>query len=269
MLAEVNSRGKLWSGSLRYSILAALYVLYESISKSSYWFVPNLMVALCILLLCRRFLFDLRLGCALICMSLFYGLNMYAHWVPSRGHTEALFGFIFYLWLGAYAARNFSALQAFVARIPAPLLFSLAGLIGLVALFESSVLHAAGDPYAMSTLRVSNQLYSIVVALALFKVHKPVWPHALNVRSSTFGIYLTHMILMVFVVDFGMRMVFGSAVGPIAGSKAATATMLSLCSFLAIYAGSLALVGWLLRYPRLQWTVGVLSPGKAMSVLKG
>jgi hypothetical protein len=79
MLVFVNSQFPLFSGSLSHSVLMVMEILHDSIFATAYWFVPNLMVALCVLLLCRRFLFDLRLGFVLMCASLFYGLNMYAH----------------------------------------------------------------------------------------------------------------------------------------------------------------------------------------------
>jgi peptidoglycan/LPS O-acetylase OafA/YrhL len=254
----------LHSGSLSADILRTLELLYGYIFVSAYWFVPNLLFALCVLLYCRRFLMDLRLGCILMACSMFYGLNMYAHWVSGMDHSRAIFGFIFYLWLGMWAERHFAALQATMARIPAPFMFSLAAVTGLVALCESSGLSAAGDPFAMSSLRVSNQVYSIVMALALFKLHKPISPRIVNVRTTTFGIYLTHSVVLVLLLNLFVRPVLRGSVGPIAGSQALTAIVLSLCFFSATYGASLALTEWILRYPQLHWMVGVAIPDKTM-----
>jgi hypothetical protein len=251
------------SGSLLYNLLSVPVVLYVCIFRSPYWFVPNLLLALWIILHCVRFLSDLRLGCILMACSLFYGLNMYAHWMPSISHTDAMFGFIFYIWLGAWARRHLDALQSVMARIPSFIMFSLAAVTGLVAIYESYALNAAGDPYAMSTLRVSNQLYSIIVALALFKVLRPISPRALNVRTSTFGIYLIHTVAFV-LLDMLVQAFCGATVGPIAGSQAFTAIVLSLGFFTATYGASLALTVWILRYPQLHWMVGVSVQGKTM-----
>jgi peptidoglycan/LPS O-acetylase OafA/YrhL len=256
VFVQLSGQGQFHSGSLRSNIFQVISVLYSCVFQTPYWFVPNLMIAVFLLLHWRRHLLDLRLGCVLMGLSLFYGLNMYAHWFPNEDHTEAMFGFIFYLWLGVWAERHFATLQTVMARIPATVLFCLAGLIGLVALFESRGLSNAGDPYAMSSLRISNQAYSMVAVLALFKLRKPAWPKALNVRATTFGIYLTHTIVLILLMSAAAQMVSRGVAVSIAGSKVLTATVLSLACFLLVYGGSLALTEGVLRSPRLRWTIG-------------
>lgn len=77
------------SNSFLYNILSVPVVLYICIFTSPYWFVPNLLFALWIILHCVRFLSDLRLGCILMACSLFYGLNMYAHWITAAPALSA------------------------------------------------------------------------------------------------------------------------------------------------------------------------------------
>jgi hypothetical protein len=236
--------------------LWAFHRLQSCLFSSAYWFVPNLLIALCILLACRRFLFDLRLGGLLLALSLFYGLNIHAHWIPVVNHTGALFGFIFYQWLGAWAARNFEAIQAWIARTSMASLLGLAVLTGLVALLESTVLAKVGNPSPMNVLRISNQAYSIFVVLAIFKLRKPVWPRAVNVRTTTFGIYLTHVIVLFLLMGVVKRTVFPVLAGHGLNTVPAAAICLLLGIFVLAYWVSFALTEWLLSHPRLGWLVG-------------
>ncbi|MGA3343928.1 MAG: acyltransferase [Terracidiphilus sp.] len=256
LVAGDTVHGRLKHFSWRGDALYVFHSLFSCLFLSPYWFVPNLLIALCILVACRRFLFDRRLGGLLLTLSLFYGLNLYAHWIPIRDHTEALFGFVFYLWLGAWTARNFAAIQAWSARVSVPAFMALAALAGLAAFVESSVLLAAGNPHPMNTLRICNQAYSVILVLAIFKLRRPVWPRAVNVRATTFGIYLTHSIVMWFLACIIRRVIGKAATGQTSGWAAATAVCLSLGLFALTYSGSLTLSGWLIGHPRLRWMVG-------------
>lgn len=236
--------------------------LYNCLFGTAYWFVPNLLIALCVLLLCRRFLYDVRLGGALFAVSLLYGLNIYTHWVALSSHTEALFGFVFYLWLGAWAAKNMDAVMGWIERISMPAVIASAAMTGLVALQESELLARVGVADSMDTLRISNQLYSLVVVLLIVKIHKAISPRALNVRTSTFGIYLTHMIVLLPLISIASRTIKNSIVSSAWGATAGTAVCLSLVGFMATYGCSLALTKWLLGHPRLCWTVGASAANK-------
>jgi fucose 4-O-acetylase-like acetyltransferase len=255
ILANDAVDGKLRLDSIRGLILPVCSVVRTGM-LSPYWFVPNLFFALGIFIACRRFLFDLRMGCFLLAMSLFCGVNLYAHWIPAADHSQALFGFIFYLWLGAWTARNFAAIHAWLERTSMLPMVALAVLAGAAALVESSVLAAAGNPKPMNILRISNQIYSIAVVLVLARLRKPIWPHALNVRTTTFGIYLSHTIAIWLLAPVIKRMISTSVAGLTEGAHVATALLLTLGSFAITYGGSLALTQWLLGRPRLCWLVG-------------
>lgn len=224
--------------------------------STAYWFVPNLLIALCILLACRRFLFDLRLGCVLLTLSLFYGVNIHAHWVPFQNHSEALLGFVFYLWLGAFAARNFAAIQTWIMRIPTIALLGLAALAGCAAFAESSVLCDAGNLYPMNTLRICNQAYAVLLVLAVFKLSGSAWLQVLKVRATTFGIYLIHPVMAMVVMSLIKRTVGESLTGEPAVLVATIAVCLSLGGFIVVYGSSFFLACWLLGHPRLRWVVG-------------
>jgi hypothetical protein len=261
LLSNDALHGRLGPLSWREEALFALHRLLYCLFSSAYWFVPNLLIALCVLLACRRFLFDRRLGGVLLALSLFYGLYLYTHWIPFQDHTEALFGFVFYLWLGGWAARNFAATHAWSTRISMPTLIAFGTLAGLAALVESGVLFAAGNPRPMNSLRICNQAYSIVLVLAIFKLRKPVWPRVVNVRVATFGIYLTHIIVLWPLTCIVRRLMGEAVAGRAWAGAAATGVCLSLGFFVVTYGCSFSLTRWLLNRPRLRWMVGASVSG--------
>ena len=77
---------------------------------TSFWFVPNLLLCLALLLAFRRYLDRLIFGALLLAFSLFYAVNIYKNWIPSS-HSEALLGYVFYLWLGTYARPSSTQAQ--------------------------------------------------------------------------------------------------------------------------------------------------------------
>ena len=234
-------------------------LVYSQFS-SAYWFVPNLLIALCVLLLFRRFLFDFRAGCCFLTLSIFYGMDIYGQWIHLRDHTAALFGFLFYLWLGQWAARNFATIQRWSSRISTPALLAMGTLAGLAAFAESTLLSAAGNPYPMNTLRICNQAYAIVLVFAIFKLRMPVWPRWFNVRVTTFGIYLIHPIVLWFLKGASKRFIRHALTGESRLSASIVSVCLALCGFVIVYGSSLLLTKWLLGHPRLRWMVGAPLP---------
>ena len=244
--------GRLSIDSLRhYRMLGEL--LQIALFDTAYWFVPNLMLAIGVLLLCRRFLYDPRLGCTLLGVSLFYGINAYTQWLPIQSHTEALLGFVVYLWLGAWAAKNFDAFHAWSARIPALVLIAMAALTGLAAFAEGELL---SERAALNTLRITTQVYSVVVVLAIFKARRALWPRALNVRTSTFGIYLAHSVVLALLANLAKPFMFHGVTDKAWGANQAYAVFLLAGAFIATYMASLAITYWLIGRPHLCWMVG-------------
>ena len=167
----------------------------ETLLLSSFWFVPNLLLGICVLLLFRRVLFRKELGGVLLAVNLFYAVNIYGRWIESR-HTEALLGYVFFLWMGSYAAHHYAAFQVWLEKVRWKTLIGVAAL-GVVASFGEEMwlvhLHSA-DP--MNTLRVSNLVMSMPLLLAMAKAKRCVWPSFVDVRRNTFGIYLTHWMIL-------------------------------------------------------------------------
>lgn len=185
---------------------------------SPYWFVPNFFIALTLLLVLRRHLDDVRAGIALFTVSLFYGVNVYGKWIPAN-HTYAAFGFVFYLWLGSWIARHPQTLLPFVDRIRWSSL--LLGIVGTAALSlgEAHLLNRLHADNVVNTLRLSNQLFSVVAVLGLTKLRRPTWPRFIDVRAHTFGLYLVHPVC-IFLLTRGADMIFRF------GSRSAKGTLL-------------------------------------------
>ncbi len=87
----------------------------HTFASTSFWFVPNLLLCLLLLLVFRRYLEKLWFGGVLLAISLFYSLNIYTQWIDAH-HTRALFGFIFICGLGIMLASTSIASANFFTR---------------------------------------------------------------------------------------------------------------------------------------------------------
>lgn len=216
---------------------------------SAFWFVPNFIVALTCLVLLRRWLNDLRLGAVLLAVSLAYGANVYFNWIPSR-HTEALFAFVFYLWLGAWCAQRKEQFERWLRSIPVILLV-VSGLAAMfVAQWESSILMARSSVDPLNTLRFGNQLYAVVMTLLLLRIRRRTWPAFVDVGQTTYGIYLAHSLSIAIVFALGASAMPLHTLGP-AGLAAVVAILAATAYFLTFY-----LVRWVASSAQYSWVVG-------------
>lgn len=228
--------------------------VWTMLVDSSLWFVPNLLICIAVLLLFRRYLYDLRLGAALLAVNLVYVVNIYKLWFVSK-HSEALFAFVFYLWLGSFAARHFDKLSQFLRRVPGGVLVALAVGTGIASYLESRWLVVLGNPEPVNTLRLTNQIFSVCMVLMIFKVSRATWPRFTDVRRHTFGLYLSHpvaLILLMHVIRQAhlpvLRSIYGADAEGVVVWLAASAITYSVC---------LKATMWLSDRPSLQWLVGV------------
>lgn len=60
-----------------------------------YWFIPNFLFCITLLLIFKRFLYNYWFGAVLFLFVIFYTVNIYYAWIPS-GHTIAILGFVFF-----------------------------------------------------------------------------------------------------------------------------------------------------------------------------
>lgn len=241
---------------------------YSCLTETSFWFVPNLFVGLAILLIFRRHLRNLRFGAALLAINLIYVANLYARWWQTS-HTKAVFGFVFYLWLGSYASLHYRKIEQWISQIRMSVFVSLALLAGLAAFAEARLLDHLGSADPCNTLRLTNQFFSIFMVFILIKLRRATWPGFVNVRNHTFGIYLSHTIILVLLCDY-----FSIVLRRLNGTSADVLTsslpvgIAGKIIFTAVtYMLSLAVAKAFSASRSLQWVVG--SPSSEMQAKKG
>ena len=163
---------------------------------TSYWFILNFLICIGLLLLFKRHLYKLWFGVILGTLSLFYSLNLYYGWIVTQ-HSTALFGFVFYLWLGVYMNRYYENVMRYVHG------FSWTGTIVIVLIcflyadLETAFLLSKGSSDPFNTLRITNIAYSLAAFLLLLKIGKIEWlQKVVQPRITTFGIYLIHAIIL-------------------------------------------------------------------------
>ena len=175
---------------------ATIGMFFRVIFHSNYWFILNFLICIAILLIFKKYIYKWGFGLILGLFSFFYSVNLYFGWLPVE-HTTALFGFVFYLWLGIFLNKHFDRVKAILSKI------SFVSLIGInLVLFILSTLETVHlmdlnlqDPF--NTLRITNIFYSLGMFALLLKMGdmKNV-QKTLNPRHTTFGIYLLHQIII-------------------------------------------------------------------------
>ena len=227
----------------------------KSLTTTSLWFVPNLFLSLGVLLLFRRYLTTVVFGAVLLAANLFYAANIYTQWVPPQ-HTRAAFGFIFYLWLGHYAATHLGAFNRLLTSLSARILLSLTLCAVVLSLAEARLLLHLHLLDPLNTLRLSNQLFSVLVVLCLCKLPRPTWPGFVDVPRHTFGIYLSHALIVAFILTVIRRMLELPAAAVIAHNLLPRILLWIAATTLAWTAGFL-LSRSIAAQPSLCWLQGV------------
>ncbi len=221
--------------------------------QSIYWFVPNFVICLAVVLALYGRLPDSIQGPVLLAFSLFYGVNAYLNVIEPR-HTAAIFGFMFYLWLGSYAYQNHKALSRWLDRTSWARLASYAAIAAMLALAEYHVLRARSSVDPANTLRISNQAFSVFVALLIVKCKRSLCPSWIEVRTETFGIFLLHPIL---IELYQMNQVHIPALA-LARMRSNGLLMIGLGVVfgVVVYLTSLSITKQIRKVPGLRWMVG-------------
>jgi probable poly-beta-1,6-N-acetyl-D-glucosamine export protein len=217
---------------------------------SPYWFILNFLICIAILLVFKRYLYKTWFGIILALLSLTYSLNLHFRWFETT-HSAALFGFVFYLWLGVYLNRYFEAFKQWVARLSWGVIWT--GIIITLALSmaESFYLLDTGLKDAYNTLRITNILYSLIVFVALFKMGPIKAIQHLHPRQTTFGIYLIHFIILERI----LYMVFQPLALDFSQFNIWENTGITFARFLVAYVSSFYIT-LLLNRTKLKWMVG-------------
>ena len=236
---------------------ALLAEVSKSISTTAFWFVPNILFALGVLLLFRRYLRSLYFGSALFAANLFYVANIYGEWITPN-HPRALFAYIFPLWLGVYAAAHRNGFNRLLSRIPALTLAALTALSGVASYGESRLLlhlHSA-DP--LNTLRLSNQIFTVLVILCLCKFRGRIYPRFVDVPRHTFGIYLSHPLVASAVIGIIRRFLGLHVLSHVANRLALRIALWFVATFIIWTAGFL-ISRFIAARPSLCWLLGLTS----------
>ena len=227
---------------------------YTVMAHSPFWFVPNLLIGLCLLLVFRGYLYDLRLGAVLLAINLFYAANIYGQWVPSE-HSEALLGFVFYLWLGSYAAHRFELLHAWLGRVRLGWMVWAILMVACCCYGESRWIYHLQRTDPENTLRLSNQVCSVLGVLLLLKVKAPALPRFINPRRDTFGLYLSHTLAEELALLL-MQAVTGRHWPELLSSRAGLLLLWPML-FVMVYGLALAMTKALAWWPATSWLVGI------------
>ncbi len=172
------------------------YQIWKNVFLDNYWFVPILFFSLAVILPLRRYWRSRWLGAVLLILSYFYGVNQYYQWFPPS-HTTAVFGYLFYLWLGVQLFQHFTTERASVRRIPWWVVLMVLCFAISLMIVEDEISILRGFPNYYNALQISNQLYALVVLVVLIKLPATVrlMPSFIDVRKESYGIYLTHPIV--------------------------------------------------------------------------
>ena len=164
---------------------------------TSYWFIINFLISITILLIFRKHLYSLFLGIPLLLFTLFYAVDIHYEWIDPR-HTTAILGFVFFLWLGAQLRKHWDSIEKRAAQVPYAILIGLVILTFGASLYEMTELRGHSiDPF--NTLRISNIFFSLVFFALLLRIKNYKFVNSLKPRQTTYGIYLIHYILLVYL----------------------------------------------------------------------
>ncbi len=166
---------------------------------SNYWFIPNFLCCITVLLIFRKYLYSYFFGAILLFFTSIYVINIYGQWIEAR-HSTAILGFVFFLWLGAQFNRTLASIENWLKKTPV-FIWILAAIIAIVCGVKESLLlksmHSV-DPY--NSLRISNIFYSLICFFLFLRIKSFKLVNYLKPRETTYGIYLIHFILVAMVL---------------------------------------------------------------------
>lgn len=182
-----------------FSISSVIEILKGSIFYTPLWFIPNYLLALGIILLFYKYVGSKLFGLMLFVVMIIYSLFLVYSPAHATSHTTALFGFVFYLWLGIFIRQNNLVDKILGININILILITLA--LFSISVIESYLLYKNNLSTVFNILRFSNQLYSLSMFALLVKIcNAPPKFHFLNPRKETYGIYLYHGFITSFLI---------------------------------------------------------------------
>ena len=182
--------------NITYLYLVCKYV----VQYTAFWYIPNFLVCLLVIVLFAKYLKSIYFGAALFLITMGYTyFNVYSQH-HNGSHTTALFGFVFYMWLGMYIKTSglINAIRKFNPVILGGVLLFIFAMSNweIWQLFMHSNTHDC-----LNTLRIFNQLYSVAMFIFLVRCcgNKPNFG-IFRPRQETYGIYLYHYFFIFFFI---------------------------------------------------------------------
>jgi len=239
---------------LRHEKLAWIYhnELLRTVFFTPFWFVPILLFSLALMLPLRRYWNSGWLGLGTLLLTLVYSANLHMGWFPDS-HTTAFLGYLFPVWIGIQLYRRLDAVSSWVGRLPGWVPIAALCATYFAAVYEYSSFPKPG--YGSSALQISNLLYAFAVLLVLMRFPFRIAPTFIDARKDTYGIYLTHELVLMFTVG-----IFHLLVGePIQAAirTYGTASRISIWFLVTVFVFTGCLiVTRFLRSTSWAWTVG-------------
>ncbi len=163
-------------------------------TAAPFWFVPQLLLSLWVVSIGWRTIGVWATGAVTLAIALFYGFNIYGHWVDFGGHTEAPLGFAFCTWLGFIVRTYESRTRALLTAVP--MWVYAAAVLAVYYLCGHELMRLHND----NTLRPLNMVFTVLFCAALLAAgYRYGWRHREKVRGTAFGIYLVHSVLVYMV----------------------------------------------------------------------
>ncbi|QQL49413.1 acyltransferase family protein [Mucilaginibacter ginkgonis] len=217
---------------------------------SSFWFIPNFLICITLLLIFKKWLYQRWLGAIFLLFTCLYAINIYYEVIDPL-HSTAIFGFVFFLWLGAQFNKHLNALEAWMKKVPLGVWIALTLITLVLGVGESLILRNtnSADPY--NTLRLSNILYSMSFFFMLFSIREFPFTKRLKPRETTYGIYLLQFILVYSIVP----LVFPTLKHSAQSLSFPLVLAYLLARFIMVYALAWGIVT-LLNKTRMKWLTG-------------
>jgi len=227
--------------------------LHQTILYTSFWFIPNFLICISVLLIFKRFLYKLWFGILLGIVSSIYSVNIYWHWfIPD--HTTALFGFVCYLWLGVYMNKHYDKVVLLMKQISYAKLIIINIILFGLATAESMYIFQKGDLDYANTLRITNIFFSLGMFALLLKIGKINWiSNNLAPRKTTFGIYLTHWMILTYLIPPVILILYHINLNDLTVFQSVG---LTLVRFTIIYIASFLLVQ-IIALTKYKWLIGI------------
>ncbi|SES16380.1 acyltransferase family protein [Pedobacter rhizosphaerae] len=223
---------------------------YRVLFFSPYWFILNFLICITLLLIFKKYLYNYWLGILFGIISLSYSVNLYYKWFETT-HTSALFGFVFYLWLGVFLNKYYIKVVEFIKKSSWLMWVLLYVATFSLGVWESMHLIKLGSTDAYNTLRISNIIYSLVSFGILLKIGSIKTLDKLKPRETTFGIYLIHSI----VIERFLPLIFQPLKLNVAKFNVWQNTGLLLGRFVIVYILCYLLSSLIVK-TKMKWTVG-------------